>query len=319
MGEDAVFDLASLTKVVATAPVVLRLEEEGLLKRSDALSRWFPGFGSEEKKRICIQNLLTHSSALGDGGLDECRTMEEVVKGAESAKLRGVVGGSFEYADVNFILLGEILRRVSGADLALLAKRFVFSPLGMDRTAFLPPPEWRARMVATSDGRGGFWVGQVQDPVARRLGGVTGHAGVFSTGPNLARLCRAMINGGMLDGERVFSPSLVERMVTPESFRGGTVLRGLGWDVLSPYSAPKGSAFGLHSYGHTGYSGSSVWMDGEKNVFVVLLTSRTDYMERKKFNDFRAAVSDCAVEIVVGKSSSGDTGGSNGTSALRAH
>lgn len=297
LGERSVFDIASLTKVVATAPVVMALAERGSLSLDDPLSKWFAPFGEGQKGAIRLSHLLTHTSGLRDVELaDRGPAMEEVLKRVGAQKLRSEPGTVFHYADVNFILLGEVVRRATGRSLDVWARDLVFVPLGMSDSAYLPPPDVLERCVPTSDGRGGLFVGHVQDVTARQLGGVAGHAGVFSTGGDLSRYCRMMLNRGQLDGHRILKVESILEMLSRRSFAGGAVVRGLGWDFLSPYSSPRGSRMTQESFGHTGYSGSSLWIDPVQDLFVVVLAARLDYKRTREFNQFRAEVSDAVAD-----------------------
>lgn len=285
-----VFDLASLTKVVATAPAVMKLLDKGLVNLSDPLSRFFPEFAQAGHGDITVLNLLTHTSGLEDITLGAGDSIENAVKKAAAQNYRSFTGSRFHYADINFILLGEMVRRVSGETLDAFCREEIYAPLGTRETLFLPPPELSADVATTS----GFSKGVVQDPNARRLGGVAGHAGLFSSAYDLSRYARLMLGGGVLDDRRILSQQVVSRMTTPYLCNGGQVRRGLGWDIASPFSAPKGSLFSEASYGHTGYSGSSIWIDPQQDLFVILLTRRLDYRDVRDFNQLRRDVSTIA-------------------------
>jgi CubicO group peptidase (beta-lactamase class C family) len=286
------FDLASLTKVIATAPAVMRLVEDGLINLSDPLTRWFPEFDETGHGDITILNLLTHTSGLEDFTLGPEQTMEYAVRKAAAQKYRRVTGSHFHYADINFILLGELVRRVTGETLDAFCRERIYFPLGARGTMFMPPPKLAANIAPTSIYANDN--GVVQDPNARRLGGVAGHAGLFSTAYDLSRFARLMLGGGLIDDQRILSEQVVAQMTTPYLCNNGQVRRGLGWDIDSPFSAPKGSLFSGASFGHTGYSGSSIWIDPQQDLFVILLTRRLDYHDVRDFNQLRRDVSTVA-------------------------
>ncbi len=297
MTVDTVFDIASLTKVIATTPSVLKLAEEGKLSLVDPVSRWFPEFNGQMKDDLLLYNLLTHTSGLDDFPLSPQNPIQSAVNGAAAEKLKGPVGSRFRYADINFILLAEAVKRVTGVGLDLYASASFFAPMGMKDTTFNPPKDEASRCAATLNTDNSLLFGQVQDSEARQLGGVAGHAGLFSTAGDLARFCRMILNCGEYDGKRILSERAVNQMTAPYFSRGGKVVRGLGWDRDSPYSAPRGNGFSDVSFGHTGYSGSSVWIDPASDTFVVLLTSRLEYRHIRDFNRLRSDLSSLAAEL----------------------
>jgi CubicO group peptidase (beta-lactamase class C family) len=294
---DTIFDIASLTKVVATAPAVLKLAEEGKISLVDPVARWFPEFFGKGKDDLLVLNLLTHTSGLDDFSLASQDPIQSAVEGAAWQKLKGEIGSRFHYADINFILLGEMVRRVTGQSLDQYAALSFFTPLGMKDTSFNPAGDKVPRCAATIAADNAARVGQAQDILARQLGGVAGHAGVFTTARDLARFCRMILNEGTLDGKRILSARAVQQMTVPYFSRNGKVVRGLGWDIASPYSSPKGTGFSEVSFGHTGYSGSSIWLDPSEDIFVVFLTSRLDYKNTREFNQLRSDLSTLAAAI----------------------
>jgi len=291
MTPDTVFDLASLTKVIATTPAVLKLAEEGRLSLLDPVVKWFPEFTGHGKDAVLVLNLLTHTSGLDDIPLSDAAPLASAIEGAATQKLKGEVGSRFKYADLNFILLAELTRRATGAGLDLYAKASFYRPLAMSDTTFNPSDKGRCSATLAEDR---VLSGEVQDHLARQLGGVAGHAGLFSTAGDLARFCRMMLSGGTLDGKRVLAQRSVDQMTAPYFSRGGDVVRGLGWDIASPYSSPRGLGFSRTSFGHTGYSGSSIWIDPASDTFVVLLTARLDYKNVHDFSRFRSELSTLA-------------------------
>jgi CubicO group peptidase (beta-lactamase class C family) len=291
MTPDTLFDIASLTKVIATTPATLKLAEEGRLSLLDPVVKWFPEFRGRGKDAVLVLNLLTHTSGLDDVPLSDENAMQSAVHGAAEQKLKGEVGSRFRYADLNFILLGELIRRATGAGLDIYTQASFYRPLGMTDTSFNPVHKERCSATRCDDR---LLVGEVQDRLSHQLGGVAGHAGLFSTADDLGKFCRMMLSGGSLDGKRVLAQRTVAQMTAPYFSRGGEVVRGLGWDISSPYSSPRGAGFSRVSFGHTGYSGSSVWIDPASDSFVILLTARLDYRNVQEFNRLRGNLSTLA-------------------------
>jgi CubicO group peptidase (beta-lactamase class C family) len=294
MTVDTLFDLASLTKVVATTPSVLKLAEEGRLSLLDPLTKWFPEFVGRGKDQILVLNLLTHTSGLDDIPLSSANPLASAVEGAAAQKLKGEVGSRFKYADLNFILLAELTRRATGAGLDLYTQASFYRPLGMNDTTFNPRDKERCSGTLYEER---VLSGEPQDYLCRQLGGVAGHAGLFSSARDLARFCRMMLAGGTLDGKKVLAQRTVDQMTAPYFSRGGEVVRGLGWDISSPYSSPRGAGFSRASFGHTGYSGSSLWIDPLADTFVILLTARLDYKKVHEFSRFRGDLSTLAAQL----------------------
>lgn len=292
---DTIFDLASLTKVIATTPSILKLAEERRLSLVDPVKKWLAEFEGKGRDELLLLNLLTHTSALNDMPLNPANPMQSAVSAAADQTLKGEIGSRFHYADINFILLGEVIRHASGKALDEYAAKSFYQPLGMKDTSFRPPLEKKHRIASTT-GDAILITGEVQDFVARQLGGVAGHAGLFSTAGDLALFCRMLLGGGEVDGTRVLQQRTVSQMTAPYFSRGGRVIRGLGWDIASPFSSPRGNFFSRGSYGHTGYSGTSVWVDQDADIFVILLTTRLEYRNKAEFNQLRSELSTLAVE-----------------------
>ena len=288
MTVDTVFDLASLTKVVATTTAVMMLVEEGRVRLRAPVAEYLPGFGRHGKERITVGQLLAHVS-----GLRPDLDLEEGFVGHAIALERtyderpvAAPGEQFVYSDLNFMLLGEIVARVGGLPLDLFAAQRIFEPLGMGDTMFRPPAELVGRIAPTEACVGLEWPcrggaadavmlrGAVHDPTARRMGGVAGHAGVFSTAADLARFGEMLLAGGARDGARILAPLTVARMTSPATPAGMRDVRGLGWDVDSRYSANRGDLFPIGSFGHTGFTGTSIWLDPASRTFVVFLSNR---------------------------------------------
>ncbi len=276
MTVDTVFDMASVTKVVATATSIAILIERGQVGLTDRVRRYVPEFDNRGKGDITIEQLLTHRAGLiPDNPLsDYADGPDEALKRVFNLGLRNPVG-RFDYSDVGYIVLGEIVRRVSGLTLDEFARREIFHPAGMTSSSYKPPKEWWPR-VAPQEKRGGRWIiGEVHDPRAYAMGGVAGHAGLFSTADDIARWCRMILRGGEIDGRRILSPLMVAEMTRPRLGPDDDAVRGLGFDIDTGYSQPRGDLFlrGL-SFGHTGFTGTSFWIDPQTGVYLIILTNR---------------------------------------------
>ena len=272
---DTVFDVASLTKVVATMPAVLALWEEGRVDLDAPLGRYLKEFAGPAFREVTIRRLLTHASGLSDLPRREAmaRGFPEAAALQAKAGLASAPGSTFVYSDVGFILLAEVVRRVSGEPLDRYAQKHFYGPLGMRSTTFRPPAAWRPRIAPTEVVDGGPPLrGIVHDGNARLLSGVAGHAGLFSTADDLARFSRMLLEGGTLDGRRYLKESTVRAMFTPHVI--GETTRGLGWDMSSAYSRTLGSFFPEGSVGHTGFTGPSMWLDPVSRRYVIIMTNR---------------------------------------------
>jgi CubicO group peptidase (beta-lactamase class C family) len=260
---------------VATTTAVMQLVEAGRIDLNRPVAGYWPAFAANGKAEITVRQLLTHTSGLAPD-LDlaaDWRGQDAALALAAAARPVHPPGTRFLYSDINFIVLAELVASVSGEPLDAYARRHIFQPLRMVDTGFTPPDAERARIAATDRQDGMLRWGQVQDPTAYRMGGVAGHAGLFSTADDLARFARMLLQGGSLDGVRILKPETVALMTRPAALPGGA-RRGLGWDSASPYSAGMDAAFGPTAYGHTGYTGCSLWIDPASQRFLILLTSR---------------------------------------------
>lgn len=276
MTEDTIFDVASLTKVVATTPSVMRLVEQGRIKLDTLVAEYLPEFRAPGAGAITVRHLLTHTSGLR-AGLSANPPWSGYERGIELAcreSPTNAPGTFFRYSDINFILLGEIVQRVSGRRLHEFAAAEIFRPLGMRDTGYLPEAALLGRIAPTEQSAEGMLRGRVHDPTARRMGGVAGHAGLFSTITDLARYARMLLNKGELDGVRIFQPDTVRLMTSVQSPEAVAVRRGLGWDIDSPYSRPRGTVFPRGSFGHTGWTGTALWIDPFSKAFWILLSNR---------------------------------------------
>jgi uncharacterized protein YbbC (DUF1343 family)/CubicO group peptidase (beta-lactamase class C family) len=269
---DTVFDCASLTKVVATTPAIMQLWEQGKFRMSDPVSKYLPEFAQNGKQDITIRQLLVHYSGLSED-LDLKTKWEGKDTGYRMAfegPPADPPGWGFKYSDINFIVLGALVERLSGETLDAYTAAHVFAPLGMRETRFLPPATWLSRIAPTEEDEDHHMLrGVVHDPTARRLGGVAGHAGLFSTADDLATFAQALLDGG----RGVLSSATIAKMSAPQQPVNGTVLRGFGWDIDSPFSTNRGELFPIGSYGHTGFTGTSVWIDPTTSTYIVLLTN----------------------------------------------
>lgn len=292
MTEDTIFDLASLTKVVATTTAIMQLVDEGHLNLDDPVGKYWPAFNRNGKRRITIKHLLTHSSGLRPEVNPRVRWRGyegAVLALAEDHPLKEP-GTSFKYSDANFIALGEVVHRVSGLPLDVYCERKIFKPLGLRRTSFLPPGSWQPR-IAPAD----FWGdrlrwGEVHDPTANRMGGVAGNAGLFSTADDLAVFVQMLLDRGVSRGKRLLSANAVAAMTRPYHIPGSSVQRGLGWDIQSPFSKEHNAAFPQGSFGHTGYTGTSIWVDPHSETFLIILTNRLHPDGRGQVKPLRAQV-----------------------------
>jgi uncharacterized protein YbbC (DUF1343 family)/CubicO group peptidase (beta-lactamase class C family) len=271
MTADTIFDLASLTKCIATATSVMKLVQEGKVRLNDPVAAYLPEFARNGKANITIRQLLTHFSGLG-GDLD----LKSAWKGRNTAFLMAMdekpafpPGSRFLYSDVNFEILGFLVEKISGLTLDEFAANNIFEPLSMKDTRFLPPAAWRSRIAPTEyDESHQMMRGTVHDPTAHRMGGVAGHAGLFSTADDLSKFAQ-----DMLTGFHVLSPMTVEKMTTPQQPPTASSLHGLGWDIDSPYASNRGEFFPVGSFGHTGFTGTSIWIDPVTNSYVIILTN----------------------------------------------
>lgn len=271
---DTLFDMASLTKPIATGTSVMLLVERGELRLSDRVSQFFPEFAAHDKGEVTIEQLLVHSA-----GLIPDNSLDDYDEGWASAlpkicdlKPLSPPGKKFKYSDVGFILLGKIVEQVSGKPVNEFAKEEVFAKIGMKDSGYLPSDELKQR-AATTEKRDGKWLrGVVHDPRAAQMGGVAGHAGLFSTAHDLVRYAQMMLRGGELDGVRVLSEATVSEMTRPRKIAGNK--RGLGWDMGSEYSRNRGETMSPRAFGHGGFTGTAMWIDPKLDLFVIFLSTR---------------------------------------------
>ncbi len=320
MSDDTIFDGASLTKVIATTPAIMLLVERGKLRLDDKVSRWIPGFEAHGKGAVTVRHLLTHTSGLRPGisAKPAWSGVPKAIDLAKAERLTAQPDTKFRYSDINFILLGEIVRLASGQRLDVFAAAEIYRPLGMHDTGFLQPLAKRARVAPTERVDGTILHGIVHDPTSRRMGGVAGHAGLFTTAADLSRFAHMMLNGGQLNGRRIFKKETVQLMTSVHTPKGMKAERGLGWDINSPYSSPRGNHFKVGGYGHTGWTGGSLWVDPVTRTIVILMTSRTHPDGKGNVIALRREIATLVAESLRGFSFGSDESGVlNGADVLR--
>ncbi|WDQ15924.1 serine hydrolase domain-containing protein [Rhodopirellula sp. P2] len=280
MSVDTIFDLASLTKPIATATSVMILADEGKLSLTDPVSKYLPDFAVHEKESVTVEHLLLHTSGLiPDNGMSDYRgTHAESIANLLSQELRSPPGTRFRYSDVGFLVLGELVHQVSGMPLDQFAQKRIFEPLQMNDTGFRSIGGNDDR-CATTQQREGHWMrGEVHDPRAYALGGVAGHAGLFSTADDLSRFANAMVNGGPTDDRPLFSKSTFDAMTSPVEVPGKLPSqiqwRSRGWDKRSAYSSNRGKSMTDAAFGHGGFTGTALWIDPELKLSVIFLSNR---------------------------------------------
>jgi uncharacterized protein YbbC (DUF1343 family)/CubicO group peptidase (beta-lactamase class C family) len=271
MTVDTIFDLASLTKCIATTTAMMQLFAAGRVRLNDPVSAYLKEFAQNGKQDITIRELMTHYSGLPPD-LDLTAPWQgraAAFRMAMEARPEYPPGSRFVYSDINFETLGFLVEQVTGESLNDYAAEHIFKPLGMNDTRFLPPKEWIPRIAPTQyDEHGAMLRGVVHDPTARRMGGVAGHAGLFSTADDLARFAQALLNGSP-----VLGPLDIEKMSTPQQPANAASMRGLGWDIDSPFASNRGELLPVGSFGHTGFTGTSLWIDPVTDTYIVILTN----------------------------------------------
>ena len=264
------FDLASLTKAVATTTAVMQLVERRKLHLDDPVAKYWPQFARNSKNAITLRQLLTHYS-----GLRADLDLSSKWSGYGSAlslivaeKPISTPGEKYLYSDINFEILGELVRRVSGQALDVYCAKHIFQPLRMKNTAFKPSTAQQSDIAPTE------YLGRVHDQTAYRMGGVAGHAGLFSTADDLANFARMLLNGGSENGVRILNRKSVEEMSIPQSPPGKGKLRGLGWNLAAPFVSNREQLLPVGSYGHLGYTGTMLWIDPVSKTYVIVLSNR---------------------------------------------
>lgn len=311
MTVDTVFDMASLTKPIATAASIRVLIEQSKLKLSDTVARHWPAFGANGKDTVTIEHLLLHTSgltadnAIADYADGKAKALERIA----ALKLEAPAGTRFRYSDVGFIVLGELVEKLGGLPVDQFASKHLFEPLKMTDTTFTPGDVLKKRVAPTGLRGGAIILGEVHDPRSFKMGGVAGHAGLFSTADDLARYCRMLLRGGELDGARVLTEKSVKLLTEAHTIPGpagkdGTptkAARSLGWDVDTSYSGQRGEVFAKGTgFGHTGFTGTSVWVDPGTKTAVIVLTNRVHPEDKGNVAQLRREIG-TIVGRVVGK------------------
>jgi CubicO group peptidase (beta-lactamase class C family) len=296
--EETVYDAASLTKVIVTSTLVQILRERGLLEMDAPVSRYLPDCASVAAG-VTLRHLLTHTSGLipdlraSDEFMlapdpvsvempqaERQRRMDWALQRACATTPEAAPGRQFKYSDLNFILLGEIAARVAGQPLQVLAQREIFEPLGMTHSGYLPLERGviPSAIAPTNKPTEPWQRGAVHDPTARRMGGVAGHAGLFTTMGDLARFAQMLLNDGVsIEGRRILSHESIQLLETPQSPPGVADLRSMGWDVATSFSKPRGALYPVgRSFGHTGFTGCAFWLDPGSRSFFILLANRVN-------------------------------------------
>jgi CubicO group peptidase (beta-lactamase class C family) len=312
MTTDTIFDMASLTKPLITALAVMQLVQHGRVRVDEPVAKYLSEFSANGKGGITIRDLLTHYSGLPPD-LDLGAPWEGHGEGdrlALAVAPAGTPGVKFAYSDINFIVLGALVERVSGLPLDVYARKFIIAPLRLKDTRFLPPESWipliaptqyehemEASRVAGENAYTGDVMlrGVVHDPTSRRMGGVAGHAGLFSTGDDLAVYAQSLLDRLAGRPSRFpLSRALLAKMVTPEQPAGGKAERGFGWDIASPYSGNRGTVLSMGSFGHTGYTGTSLWIDPKSDMYVIVLANAVHPHGPRGITALRGKIADAA-------------------------
>ncbi len=300
---DTIFDLASLTKVVATTTALMQLVEEGKLCLEDPVARYWPEFKANGKENITVRELLTHYS-----GLRPDLDLKPEWSGYDMA-IRMIIaenpvfppGTNFVYSDINFIILGELVHRISGQPLDVYCAERIFKPLAMKDTGFKPSPTLRKRIAPTQyqNGKTGKLLqGEVHDPTAYKMGGVSGHAGLFSTAGDLSIFAQMLLSGGSHKGARILSPLIVEKMTTPQTPPNKTI-RGLGWDIESVLTSNYNKLSPIVFYGHKGFTGTAIWIDPVSKIYIIVLTNRVHPYGKGDVRQLRAEIKKFVAEALV--------------------
>ncbi len=310
MTTDTVFDMASLTKPIATGTSLMLLIQQGKLKPEDLVSKHWPEFAQSGKKKVTIEHLLLHTSGLtADNAIaDYADGRVKAIERIAALKLEAPAGTRFRYSDVGFIVLGELVEKLGGMPVDKFASKHVFEPLKMTDTGFTPGAALKKRIAPTGLRNGKIILGDVHDPRAFKMDGVAGHAGLFSTADDLTRYCRMLLRDGELDGVRILDAKTVKLFTEPHEVpllnKDKTPAKGLrsfGWDVDTSYSAQRGNLFTKgEGYGHTGFTGTSVWIDPGTKTGIIVLTNRVHPDDKGNVTQLRREVG-TIVAAAVGK------------------
>lgn len=290
---DTIFDLASLTKVIVTTTAIMQLVEKRKLVLSVPINNYWPEFSGHGKEKITIKDLLTHISGFpAEVPVSNLSSKKEILKWVEQSQLSFEPGTRFLYSDIGFLVLGYLVELVANQSLDCYAQEYIFGPLDMRDTCFLPYSTLLDRIAPTERINGCLRWGTVHDPTAHAMGGVSGLAGLFSTISDLAVFLDCLLEGG----GNILLPSSVEQMRTVQTPSTISEKRGLGWDIHSmPYNGGRGKLFSLDAFGHTGFTGTSMWVDPVTKCWVIILTSRLHPIynpNAKQIFEDRSAIAD---------------------------
>ncbi len=299
MSVDTVFDLASLTKPIATATSIMVLVDRGQLRLDDRVAMYIPEFGQHNKDQITVRQLLTHVAGLiADNSMADYQDgVPEAWKRINAVELISEPGEKFIYSDVGFIVLAELVQKITGENIDEFARKNVYAPIGMNETGYLPGESLRKR-AATTEQREGVWMqGEVHDPRAYALGGIAGHAGLFSTAQDLSIYAQMMLMRGKYNGNRILSERAVDVMTRHHPTPRG--MRGLGWDINSPYSSNRSDLLTDSAFGHGGFTGTAIWMDPELDLFVIFLANRVHPNGKGDVNQLVARIGSVASAAIL--------------------
>jgi uncharacterized protein YbbC (DUF1343 family)/CubicO group peptidase (beta-lactamase class C family) len=297
MTEDTVFDLASLTKPIATATLLMILLEQGKVRVSDPVADYLPAFAARGKEKVTIEQLLLHTSGLiADNAVADYKDgHDKAIERICDLEPAQAPGSKFVYSDLNYIILGEIVVKLSGKPLDEFARANIYMPLGMSATGFKPNDDLKKRCAPTEQREGHWMIGEVHDPRAYLLGGVAGHAGLFSTADDLALYARMLLNEGSLNGKRILGAQTVRLMTTPRDVPRGQ--RTDGWDARTSFSSNRGELF--KGFGHTGFTGTSIWIDPDSETAVIFLSNRVHPEGKGNVNRVRGQVATLAAAALT--------------------
>ena len=298
MTADTVFDMASITKPVATATSVMLLLERGQLKLSDPVAKHLPGFAQNGKEKITVYQCLTHQAGfVPDSPLSEYEKSEEIWPNLFRLGTEYEPGTKFVYSDVGFQILGKLVEQVSGQTLAQFTAENIFAPLEMGDSGFLPGNDLRDRIAPTEQRNGEWMIGDVHDPRSFAMGNVAGHAGLFSTVDDLAKYGQMMLAQGKNGKRQFLAPATIRAMTA--AYPSGKHLRGLGWDKLSKYSSNRGELFTDRAFGHGGFTGTVLWIDPGLDLVIVVLSNRVHPDGKGTVNQLAGRIANIAAAAIV--------------------
>ncbi len=297
---DTIFDMASVTKPVATASGIMALAEDGKLRLGDKVSYHIPGFEQKGKESVTLVNLLTHTSGLPSWDKYFLKKLDHdgIIADISAKDTTYEPGTRFVYSDLGFIMLGEIIKRVSGMPENEYVQQRIFGPLGMKDTGYLPPKEKWTRCIATEPREGKMLQGEVHDGNAWSLGGVSGHAGLFSTAEDMAIYCQMILNGGEYNGKRILGPLTIREMTKNQSPVAERDY-GYGFVIGTGYASYRGDIFPKGGFGHTGWTGPCFWIDPTSQTFVILLTNRVHPDGKGDVGRLRALVNNIIASSII--------------------